>query len=151
VLWDILVSILWFMLLFSWIWLLVMIVGDLFRDHELSGWGKASWVVLLFVMPWLGALIYMAARGRSMNKRAREQAARDERELGRHVRRAAATAPSTADELAKLADLRDRGVISLQEFARAKERLLGTQPAGPTGSGVASSSSSTAEVTSRGA
>jgi hypothetical protein len=151
VLWDILVSILWFMLLFSWIWLLVMIVGDLFRDHELSGWGKASWVVLLFVMPWLGALIYMAARGRSMNKRAREQAARDERELGRHVRRVAASAPSTADELTKLGDLRDRGVISLQEFARAKERLLGTQPAGPAGSGVASNSSSTAAVTPRGA
>jgi hypothetical protein len=150
VLWDVLVSILWFMLLFSWIWLLVMIVGDLFRDHELSGWGKASWVVLLFVMPWLGALIYMAARGRSMNKRAREQAARNERELGRHVRRVAASAPSTADELAKLAALRDRGVISLQEFARAKERLLGTQPAGPAGSGVGSSSSSTA-VTPRGA
>jgi len=112
--------------------------------------GKASWVVLLFVMPWLGALIYMAARGRSMNKRAREQAARDERELGRHVRRVAASAPSTADELAKLADLRDRGVISLQEFARAKERLLGTQAAGPAGSGVASSSSSTA-MTPRGA
>jgi hypothetical protein len=151
VLWDVLVSILWFMLLFSWIWLLVMIVGDLFRDHELSGWGKASWVVLVFVMPWLGALIYMAARGRSMNKRAREQAARNERELGRHVRPVAASAPSTADELAKLANLRDRGVISLQEFARAKERLLSTQPAGPTGSGVGSSSSSTAAVTSRGA
>jgi hypothetical protein len=150
VLWDILVSILWFMLLFSWIWLLVMIVGDLFRDHELSGWGKASWVVLLFVMPWLGALIYMAARGRSMNKRAREQAARNEREFGRHVP-VAASAPSTADELAKLADLRDRGVISLQEFARAKERLLGTQPAGPAGSGVVSGSSSTAAVTPRGA
>jgi len=64
VLWDILVSILWFMLLFSWIWLLVMIVGDLFRDHELSGSGKASWVVLILVMPWLGALICSARPAR---------------------------------------------------------------------------------------
>jgi hypothetical protein len=79
VLWDILVSIFWFMILFTWIWLLVMIFGDLFRDHELSGWGKALWVLFLLVMPWLGALVYLVARGRSMNERARQQAERDER------------------------------------------------------------------------
>ena len=91
-LWDILVSILWFMLLFSWIWLLVMIFGDLFRDHELSGWGKAHGSLLLLVLPWLGALIYMAARGRSMNERAREQAVRDEQDFRRYVRRVTASA-----------------------------------------------------------
>jgi hypothetical protein len=135
VLWDILVSIFWFMLLFTWIWLLVMIFGDLFRDHELSGWVKALWVLFLLVVPWLGALIYLAARGRAMNERARAQAARNERELGRYVRRVAASAPSTADELAKLADLRDRGAISPQEFAHAKASLLGTQAAGTADSG----------------
>ena len=125
-LWDILVSIFWFMLLFAWFWLLVMIVGDLFRDHELSGWAKAFWVLVLLVMPWLGAVVYMVARGRSMNERAREQAARDEHDLRRHAQGATGS-PSTADELAKLADLRDRGVISPQEFAQAKARLLGTR------------------------
>jgi hypothetical protein len=124
VLWDILVSIFWFMLLFTWIWLLMMIFGDLFRDHELSGWAKAAWVFFLLVMPWLGVLIYFVARGRSMNERAREQAARNERELRRYVQHAASS-PSTADELAKLADLRDRGTISQDEFAQAKARLLG--------------------------
>ena len=72
-LWDILVSIFWFMLLFAWIWLLVMIFSDLFRDHELSGWAKAAWALFLIVLPWLGALVYLIARGRSMNERAREQ------------------------------------------------------------------------------
>ena len=125
-LWDILVSIFWFMLLFAWIWLLITIFGDLFRDHELSGWAKAGWVLFLIVLPWLGALVYLIARGRAMNERAREQAARNEQDFRRYVQQAAASSPSTADELAKLADLRDRGVISPEEFTQAKARLLGT-------------------------
>ena len=68
-LWDVLVSIFWFMMLFAWIWLLISIFGDLFRDHELSGWGKAFWTFFLIVLPWLGALVYLIARGRSMNER----------------------------------------------------------------------------------
>jgi hypothetical protein len=130
VLWDILVSIFWFMLLFVWIWLLVTIFGDLFRDHEMSGWGKALWVLFLIVVPWLGALVYLVARGRSMNERARAQAERNEHELRRYVQHVQASSPSTADELAKLADLRDRGTISEQEFAQAKVHLLGTRAPG---------------------
>jgi hypothetical protein len=130
VLWDILVSIFWFMLLFAWIWLLVMIFGDLFRDHEMSGWGKALWVLFLIVMPWLGAVVYLVARGGSINERARAQAVRDEQELHRYVQRTAASSASTADELAKLADLRDRSVISPGEFAQAKARLLGNSVSG---------------------
>ena len=126
-LWDILVSIFWFMLLFAWIWLLVMIFSDLFRDHELSGWAKAAWALFLIVLPWLGALVYLIARGRSMNERAREQVVGDQQDFRRYVRGAVTgSSSSTADELAKLADLRDRGVISSEEFAQAKARLLGT-------------------------
>jgi len=136
VLWDILVSIFWFMLLFAWIWLLITIFGDLFRDHELSGWAKAGWVLFLIVLPWLGALVYLIARGRAMNERAREQAARNEQDFRRYVQQAAASSPSTADELAKLADLRDRGTISAEEFAQAKARLLGTAARGATNSRV---------------
>ena len=135
-LWDILVSIFWFMLLFAWIWLLITIFGDLFRDHELSGWAKAGWVLFLVVLPWLGALVYLIARGRAMNERAREQAARNEQDFRRYVQQAAASSPSTADELAKLADLRDRGTISAEEFAQAKARLLGTAARGATNSRV---------------
>ena len=126
-LWDVLVSIFWFMMLFAWIWLLISIFGDLFRDHELSGWGKALWTLFLIVLPWLGALIYLIARGRSMNERARAQAQRNEQAFRQYVQQAAADSPSTADELSKLATLRDRGTISEQEFAQAKARLLGTQ------------------------
>jgi hypothetical protein len=126
-LWDVLVSTFWFMLLFAWIWLFISIFGDLFRDHDLSGWGKALWTFFLIVLPWLGVLVYLIARGRSMNERARAQAQRNEQQFRQYVQQAAADPPSAADELAKLADLRDRGTISDQEFAQAKARLLGTK------------------------
>src|SRR5690348_16678267 len=115
------------MMLFAWIWLLISIFGDLFRDHELSGWAKAFWVFFLIVVPWLGALVYLIVRGRAMNERAREQAQQNEQAFRQYVQQAAADSPSTADELAKLADLRDRGTISEEEFAAAKARLIGTR------------------------
>jgi hypothetical protein len=93
-------------------------------------------VLFLVVLPWLGALVYLIARGRAMNERAREQAARNEQDFRRYVQQAAASSPSTADELAKLADLRDRGTISPEEFAQAKARLLGTAARGATNSRV---------------
>ena len=68
--WSVVGSIFWFMILFAWIMLLFRIFGDLFGDHELSGWGKALWTVFLIFFPWLGALVYLIARGRSMNERA---------------------------------------------------------------------------------
>jgi hypothetical protein len=126
-LWNILVSIFWFMLLFAWIWLLITILADIFRDHELSGWAKAAWVLFIIVVPWLGALVYLIARGRSMNERTRAQAERQDQAFRQYVQQAAGNPPSSADELAKLADLRDRGTISPQEFAQAKARLLGGQ------------------------
>jgi hypothetical protein len=129
-LWDVIVSIFWFMILFTWIWLLITIFGDIFRDHELSGWGKALWILFLVVVPWLGALVYLIARGRSMNERARAQALRNEQAFGQYVRETAGTT-STADELAKLADLRDRGTISAEEFEQAKAKALGRSPVQP--------------------
>jgi Short C-terminal domain/Phospholipase_D-nuclease N-terminal len=125
-LWDVIVSIFWFMVLFTWIWLLITIFGDIFRDHELSGWGKALWTMFLVVIPWLGALVYLIARGSSMNERARAQADRSQQAFDQYVRATAGTGTtSTADELAKLADLRDRGTISAEEFERAKATVLG--------------------------
>jgi hypothetical protein len=128
--WDIIASIFWFMILFTWVWMLISIFGDIFRDHELSGWGKALWTLFLIVVPWLGALVYLIARGRSMNERGLAQAERNERAFGQYVRETAGTGTtSTADELSKLADLRDRGTLSVAEFELAKAKVLGTQPA----------------------
>jgi hypothetical protein len=125
-LWDVLVSTFWFMLLFAWIWLLIGILGDIFRDHDLSGWGKALWSLFLIVIPWLGALVYLIVRGRSMTERAQAHAEREDQALRRYVQHAAST-PSMADELAKLADLHDRGTLSQQEYDQAKAKVLGTE------------------------
>jgi|tagenome__1003787_1003787.scaffolds.fasta_scaffold20157540_1 hypothetical protein len=127
--WDVILSIFWFMILFAWIWLLISILADIFRDHEMSGWSKALWTVFLVFLPWLGALIYLIARGHSMNERSRVQAQRNEQAFSQYVREtAAAGTTSTADELGKLADLRDRGTISAEEFAHAKAKVLGREP-----------------------
>jgi hypothetical protein len=118
------------MILFAWIWLLIAILGDIFRDHELSGWGKALWTFFLIVLPWLGALVYLIARGKSMNERARAQAQRNEQAFAQYVKDTAGPGTTgTADELAKLADLRDRGALTPEEFDRAKAKLLGHEPA----------------------
>ena len=127
--WSVVGSIFWFMILFAWLLLLFRIFGDLFGDHEMSGWGKALWTVFLIFVPWLGVLVYLIARGRSMNERAMAQAQRNEQAFSEYVRQTAgAGTTSTADELAKLADLRDRGTISDEEFQHAKAKLLGRQP-----------------------
>ena len=125
-LWDILLSIFWFMILFAWIWLLISILGDIFRDHELSGWGKALWTLFLIVIPWLGALVYLIARGRAMNERALDRAQLRSQEYAAYVGR---DSRSTADEIAKLADLRDRGAMSEEEFRHAKAKTLGLESA----------------------
>ncbi|MGH4024229.1 MAG: SHOCT domain-containing protein [Pseudonocardiaceae bacterium] len=124
-LWNILVSIFWFMVLFAWIWLLIMILSDIFRDRELPGWGKALWTLFLIVLPWLGALVYLIARGGSMQERAAAQTARSDEAFRQYVKETAAEGkPSTADELVKLAGLRDRGAISAEDYDRAKTMVL---------------------------
>ncbi len=127
--WGVVGSIFWFMILFAWIGLLFRIMGDLFTDHELSGWDKAAWTVFLIFLPWLGALVYLIARGRSMNERALARAQHNAEAFNQYVRETAgAGTTSTADELAKLAELRDRGTLSDEEFRHAKAKLLGRQP-----------------------
>ncbi|HTJ37882.1 MAG TPA: SHOCT domain-containing protein [Dactylosporangium sp.] len=128
---DVVLSTLWFMVVFAWIWLMVSILTDVFRDHSLGGWAKAAWTVFLIVFPWLGALVYLIARGKSMNARAAERASQQEARVRDYVReqaRDAAPGQSTADELAKLADLKQRGVLTDAEYTRAKAALLGTGP-----------------------
>jgi Short C-terminal domain/Phospholipase_D-nuclease N-terminal len=126
--WEAIGAIFWFMLLVAWFWLIIAIVTDIFRDRDLSGWGKGLWCLFVILLPWLGILVYMIARGSTMHERSLEHARRSEQDFRAYVQDVAKPS-GVADELAKLADLRDRGVISAADFEAAKSRLLGQSPA----------------------
>ena len=114
-----------FFLWVIWIWILIWIFIDIFRSHDLSGWAKALWFLFVLFIPLIGVLVYLIARGGSMQERAQQDAKQQDQEFRQYVQQAAASAPaSTADQLAKLADLRDRGVISAEEFEREKAKVL---------------------------
>ncbi len=117
-----LLTVLEIFLFVAWFWILITIIGDLFRDHEMSGWGKAIWVFFLIVLPFLGTLIYLIARGQGMRDRAIKEQAEARKHLDAYVRETAGSSP--ADELHKLSDLKQRGDISEQEFEQAKAKLL---------------------------
>ena len=106
-----------------WIWILITILSDLFRDHELSGWGKAAWVLFLVFIPFLTALIYLIARGEGMRDRTIKAQADAKKHFDEYVREQAHSI-SPAEELHKLAELKDRGALSPEEFDRAKAKLL---------------------------
>ncbi|MEV0411351.1 SHOCT domain-containing protein [Streptomyces sp. NPDC050448] len=120
-------SMLWFFVWIMWLFLLFKIITDIFRDHEMSGWGKAGWLIFVILLPFLGVLVYVIARGKSMTQRDLKSAKQNEAAFQDYIRQTAGTAPagaSGADELAKLADLRAKGAITEEEFQQAKVKLL---------------------------
>lgn len=112
-----------FFLLFAWIWILIVIIGDLFRDHQLSGVAKAVWVFFLVFLPFLGALLYLIVRGSGMRDRTIKEQADSKKEFDSYVRKQA-HAGSPADELHKLNELKEKGALSAEEFEQAKAKLL---------------------------
>jgi ABC-type multidrug transport system fused ATPase/permease subunit len=106
-----------------WFWILITVFIDIFRSHDLSGWGKALWFLFVLLIPLIGVLVYLIARGGKMHERAARQAQRQDQEFRSYVQEAAGQ-QSTADQLAKLAELRDRGVITTEEFDRQKTKIL---------------------------
>jgi hypothetical protein len=106
-----------------WIWILISIISDLFRDQDLSGWWKGVWIIFLVFIPFLSALVYLIARGDGMRDRTIKAQAEAKEHFDQYVRQQA-TAASPADELHKLADLRDKGALSDAEFEQAKAKLL---------------------------
>jgi hypothetical protein len=117
-------SMLWFFLFVVWIWLIVSIFTDIFRSPDLSGWQKAAWTIVLIILPYFGAFIYLIARGGSMNERAMEEARRRDEYVRGYVREVAGTTTSPADQLTTLQNLKEQHVIDDQEFERLKAKLM---------------------------
>ena len=116
-------SILWFTLFFFWIWTVVTVFSDIFRSPDLSGWGKALWTIFVIFLPFLGVFVYLIARGKQMQQHAVDAAQQRDDHFRSYVQDVTA-APSPAGEIAQLAALRDQGVISEDEFAKAKAKAL---------------------------
>lgn len=106
-----------------WFWLLFVVLTDVYRSRDLSGWAKAAWTIFVIFLPLIGILSYLIVRGRSMTQRATQQRQQQEEAFRSYVQDAAGS-PSSADQLAKLADLRQRGVISSAEFENEKSKVL---------------------------
>jgi hypothetical protein len=117
-------TMLWFFLWILWIFLLIRIVTDIFRSRDLGGWGKAGWLIFVLILPFLGVFVYLIARGTDMGRRDEEQARASEEAFRGYVQSAAAQTSSPADDLSKLADLHQRGVLTDDEFAAQKAKIL---------------------------
>ncbi|WP_073945910.1 SHOCT domain-containing protein [Streptomyces kebangsaanensis] len=117
-------TMLWFFLWIMWFVLLFRVVLDIFRDDNLNGWAKAGWLVFCIVLPFLGVFVYVVARGKGMGRRELAQAREQQEAFNAYVRETAGGGRSGVDELARLADLRSRGDITDEEFARAKTVVL---------------------------
>ena len=118
--WTILVIFLWVL----WIWVLIYVFIDIFRSPDLSGWGKALWFIFVLFIPLIGVLVYLIARGDKMHERAVQQAQQQDQQFRQYVQDAAGGSQTPADQLTKLAELRDRGVITADEFEREKAKVL---------------------------
>ena len=124
---QVFLSMLYFFLFFIWIWLLIVVFTDIFRSDDLGGWGKALWSIFVIVLPYLGVFIYLIARGNKMGEHAAESAHQQDEAARQYIRSAAGTTgtgSSSAEEVARLAELRDKGVISDAEFQQAKAKAL---------------------------
>jgi Short C-terminal domain/Phospholipase_D-nuclease N-terminal len=116
-------SMLWFFMFFIWIWLLIVVFSDIFRSHDLGGFAKFLWVIFIIVLPYLGVFVYLIARGGKMHEHAVQAAQAQDAAMRSYVQSAAGST-SSADELAKLADLKSKGVIDDAEFQRLKAKAL---------------------------
>ncbi|MFG2601143.1 SHOCT domain-containing protein [Streptomyces sp. NPDC048462] len=124
-------TMLWFFLWIMWLFLLFRVIMDIFRSDDLGGWAKAGWLILALVLPYLGVLIYVIARGKSMGTRDAREAKERDAAFKAYVRDAAgsdgaggATKGSHVDDLTRLADLKDKGAITDEEYQQAKTKLL---------------------------
>ena len=122
---DLFWTTLWIFLFIAWFWILISVIADIFRSRDLSGWGKGLWALFVVLVPWLGVLVYLIARGKSMGERHMQDAVEREQATRQYIQGVASqNGHSTADEIAKLVQLRDSGVLKEEEFSAQKSRLL---------------------------
>src|SRR5271165_1021910 len=114
---DLFLTMLYFFLFFIWIWLLIMVFFDIFRSHDMGGGAKALWVIFIIILPYLGVLVYLIARGGKMQERRVQDVQQQQKAFDSYVRQAAGTSgEDTASQLSKLADLKSQGVLTDAEF-----------------------------------
>jgi hypothetical protein len=122
-LFDLFWSMLWFFMFFAWIWLLIKVFADIFRLDS-SGWAKAGWTIFVVILPMLGVLVYLIAQGGGMAQRDMQQAAAIAAAQRSYIQEAAGSSASAADELSKLAALRESGALTNEEFETQKAKIL---------------------------
>jgi type VI protein secretion system component VasK len=122
---EVLWTFVWFTLFFIWIWLAISVFIDIFRSHDMGGWHKAIWILFIVLLPYLGVLVYLIARGGKMQAHAVEAAKQQDAAAKEYIREAAGTPASPVDELHRLADLKERGVIDDAEFQSLKAKTIG--------------------------
>jgi hypothetical protein len=120
---DALLSILAIFFFVVWIWILITILMDLFRDHEMSGWGKAAWVFFLIFFPFITALVYLIVRGSGMRQRAVAEQVEAKKQFDQYVQQTAASA-SPVDELKKLDEMKKSGSISDEDYEKLKAKIV---------------------------
>ena len=121
---QVFLSMLWFFLFFIWVWMLIVVFGDIFRSRDLSGWAKALWTIFVIVLPYLGVFVYLIVRGKNLGERPPFSAQGQDAAPGAYVQSGSSNGQSSADEIARLAGLRDKGVITEAEFQRGKAKAL---------------------------
>ena len=120
---QVVLTFLWFMLLFIWIWLMISVFIDIFRSDDMGGLHKALWIVGILLFNLLGVLLYLIIRGDKMRVHSMNAAKQQDEAMQNYIRQAAGTG-SAADELHRLADLKDRGVIDDAEFQKLKAKIV---------------------------
>ena len=121
---QVFLSMLYFFLFFIWIWLLIVVFGDIFRSQDLGGFAKTLWVIFVILVPYFGVFVYLIARGHKMSEHAVQAAQAQDAAQREYIQSAVGPSPSTADELGRLADLKNQGVISDAEFEQLKAKAL---------------------------
>jgi hypothetical protein len=119
VMWTMIVFFLWI----AWFWVLIGIIGDIFRRHDIGGWAKAAWILFVVILPLLGVLVYLGVNGAGMGERTARESQAARAQMDDYVRSVAApTGP--AAEIEKAKELLDRGAIDADEYAELKRKAL---------------------------